>query len=175
MVLNCATRTQLAVCSRFPVSMTARVKESREMFGPDVFFFCRDLNNLNAQLNQLNNHNARNFILVCTTQHCLTLGTGREVYLLRTWNHLLDFQHHIKTCSPIWTIFNTIHCFAVFVCVPPDQSMDIKWICVRTAHSVLALVADNPADTGAEDATDDKRLSPCTSWAEWGFCFWVSG
>lgn len=50
-----------------------------------------------------------------------------------------------------------------FVCVPPDQSMDIKWICVRTAHSVLALVADNPADTGAEDATDDKRLSPCTS------------
>lgn len=34
---------------------------------------------------------------------------------------------------------------------------------VRTAHSVLALVADNPGDTGAEDATDDKRLSPCTS------------
>lgn len=169
MVLNCATRTQLAVCSRFPVSLTARVNSNWVgRCSVQTFFFLSWFKQFECTTQPTKQPQ-------CEGLHCLTLGTGREVYLLRTWNHLLDFQHHIKTCSPIWTIFNTIHCFAVFVCVPPDQSMDIKWICVRTAHSVLALVADNPADTGAEDATDDKRLSPCTSWAEWGFCFWVSG
>lgn len=41
--------------------------------------------------------------------------------------------------------------------------MAIRWIYVRRLHDVLALVADNPAETDAEDVSDDNILSPRTS------------